>query len=162
MNILKNPKLKTKISRQFRLNRSFTIIEILVVIAIIAVLAGIILANVNDIKKRSRDVSIKANMKLYISAAGMYYGDNGTYYIDIDNNVCTGSEFTKIKDALTSLNAVGTSFTCASISEKWVVCGAGPLGNASYFCVDYLGDMMETISNPALCMMIIKNTKKCQ
>ena len=56
-----------------KLLTGFTIIELLVVVAIIAVLASIVLINVNAIRNKATDAKTKAQMSSLRSAAATYY-----------------------------------------------------------------------------------------
>jgi prepilin-type N-terminal cleavage/methylation domain-containing protein len=79
--------------------KGFTIIELIVVIAIIAVLAGIVLVNVQGYVSKSREASIKADMHQLETAATTYFSENGSY-----NNICANStEFVKIKTAVEAI-----------------------------------------------------------
>lgn len=60
-------------------NKAFTIIELLVVIAIIAVLAAIVLVNVNSFRAKDRDARRKADMVQMQKALLAYFVDNGSY-----------------------------------------------------------------------------------
>lgn len=57
----------------------FTIIELIVVVAIIAVLAAIVITNVNIYMVKARDARRKADIKQIMLALEMYYADNGQY-----------------------------------------------------------------------------------
>jgi len=59
--------------------KGFTIIELLVVIAIIAVLAAIVLVNVNNSLAKSRDAKRVAEKNLVIKALTMYFTDKGVW-----------------------------------------------------------------------------------
>jgi prepilin-type N-terminal cleavage/methylation domain-containing protein len=62
--------------------RGFTIIELIVVIAVIAVLAGIVLVNVQGYMLKARNASSLSNVTNYIKALTLYYADNGAYPIE--------------------------------------------------------------------------------
>lgn len=61
-------------------SKGFTIIELLVVVAIIALLASIILINVNAIRAQAADSKTKSQMSSLRAAAESYYNDNGNNY----------------------------------------------------------------------------------
>ncbi len=71
-------------------SKGFTIIELLIVIAIIAVLASIVLINVNFIRAQSADSKTKAQMAALRPAAANYYDapNPNNYGSDINSADC--------------------------------------------------------------------------
>jgi prepilin-type N-terminal cleavage/methylation domain-containing protein len=59
--------------------RGFTLIELLVVVAIIAILASIVLANLETSRKKTRDSRRKSDIKQIQVALELYSNDNGDY-----------------------------------------------------------------------------------
>jgi prepilin-type N-terminal cleavage/methylation domain-containing protein len=59
--------------------KAFTIIELIIVIAIIAVLAGIILANVTQYNSKGKDAAIKGQISQIRTAATDFFYANSTY-----------------------------------------------------------------------------------
>jgi type II secretion system protein G len=57
----------------------FTLIELLVVISIIAILAAVIVVNVNSARKKGRDTRRKADLTQVSAAIQLYYADNHAY-----------------------------------------------------------------------------------
>jgi type II secretion system protein G len=60
-------------------NRGFTLIELLVVIAIIGMLSSVVLASLNDARKKARDAQRQSDLKQLALAMELYLDDNGTY-----------------------------------------------------------------------------------
>ena len=60
--------------------KGFTIIELLVVVAIIALLASIVLINVNSIRAQAADSKTKAQLSALRAAAESYYDANDSNY----------------------------------------------------------------------------------
>ncbi len=59
--------------------KGFTLIELLVVIAIIGILSSVVLASLNDARRKSRDAKRIADIKQIQLAQELYFDDNGTY-----------------------------------------------------------------------------------
>lgn len=64
-----------------KLQRGFTLIEMLVVIAIISILIGIGVNTFVSAQKKARDVKREAQLKDLKTALELYYLDHGHYYI---------------------------------------------------------------------------------
>ncbi|MCA9357944.1 prepilin-type N-terminal cleavage/methylation domain-containing protein [Candidatus Kaiserbacteria bacterium] len=62
-----------------KLNRAFTLIEILVVIAIIGILSSVLYANFNDARKDARNKSLQGELKEIQLALELYKSQNGVY-----------------------------------------------------------------------------------
>ena len=64
-----------------RLRFHFTLIELLIVIAILAILAGLLLPALNTARKKAHSISCLSNMKQLYIAWMSYAGDNSEYII---------------------------------------------------------------------------------
>ena len=60
-------------------NRGFALLELLVVIAIIGILSAIVIASLNDSRRKSRNVSVVEQVHQYHKALELYYSNNGSY-----------------------------------------------------------------------------------
>lgn len=80
------------------MKKAFTLIELLIVIAIIAILAGVVFANLNSARKRARDTEIKNNLSQFSKALEVMKVDNDLANVSWSNLVasasCTGMNCT--------------------------------------------------------------------
>ena len=134
--------------------KGFTIIELIVVIAIIAVLAGIVLVNVNSFKYKANDSVIKADMNVFFNLALDYLLAHGNY-----GGFCSSSnlEVQKLFDALPAYDNVKAK-QCSADNNDWVVCSKLniPEDRSTAWCIDKTGvkkeitaAQCETIKNAA-------------
>ena len=79
----------------FKSSKGFTIIELIVVIAIIAVLAGIVLVNVMQYIGKSKDATIKEEASQLQTAANVWLNDPNNTAGDF-SHVCGSPNFSKI------------------------------------------------------------------
>src|SRR5579871_1406136 len=65
--------------RQRTWNRGFTLMELLIVIIVIAVLAAIALPKFINSGLRSKEASLKGDLKIYRNATQLFLNDTGAY-----------------------------------------------------------------------------------
>ncbi len=65
--------------------RSFTLIEMLIVIVIIGILAGALIPRLVSMQSRARDTQRKVDLKTLYSALFTYYSDRSAYPMSICN-----------------------------------------------------------------------------
>ncbi len=63
----------------FRSDRGFTLIELMVVIAIIAILAGIALAVLSNSRRMAREITAKHDLKKFVIAQNAYHLENESF-----------------------------------------------------------------------------------
>ena len=92
--------------QKFRKRRSgFTLVELLVVIVVLAVLAAIVLPKFMDSSQRSKEASLKTDLKLVRNAVGAFQADIGKYPNSLADLVKTDKS--EVKDATNNVvNAV--------------------------------------------------------
>ncbi len=69
-----------------RKSLNFTLIELLIVVAIIAILAGMLLPALNQARARGKAISCVSNLKQLGTAFAMYVDSNGGYYPTLGKN----------------------------------------------------------------------------
>jgi prepilin-type N-terminal cleavage/methylation domain-containing protein len=120
--------------------KGFTIIELIVVIAIIAVLAGIVLVNVTQYINKAKVTAVKADMYSLNRAAADYFITNGTF-----NGICANSSgFSTVSVAV---NKILGEFYCRDGAVNPTICTSSGVwaaevrlpDNITYWCVDYSG-----------------------
>lgn len=127
--------------------KGFTIIELIVVIAIIAVLAGIVLISVSAYTMKSKDASIKSMLSNLYSVATIYYEKNGTFSVSrFTDNICdTEPKTLEIKAAIEKnapdniVLGYSDKFTCYADKNAWAACSLINAGSSDFFCVDSAG-----------------------
>jgi prepilin-type N-terminal cleavage/methylation domain-containing protein len=77
-------------NKYMKKQKGFTIIELIVVIAIIAVLAGVVLVNVTQYITKGRDAAAKGNLATMLTNGVVYYDTKGNY-----NNFCKAAATSK-------------------------------------------------------------------
>ena len=135
------------------MKNGFTIIELIVVIAIIAVLAGIVLSNVTSYITSSKNAAIKANLSTLTTAGTDWFasGQPGTgSYAGSYKNFCGAENPTYVSVFNAIANAGGTDYncscdkiggnsTCVTGASKWCACVQEISDSVKTFCVDSTG-----------------------
>lgn len=73
-----------------RVNRGFTIVELLIVIVVIAILAAISIVSYNGIRERTNNTQTATAVSSYVKALNMYRTDKGEYP---DFDFCLGMQY---------------------------------------------------------------------
>mgnify|MGYP000087221160 CR=1 FL=1 len=153
------------------LQKGFTLIELMIVVAIIGILASVVLASLNTARDKGADAAIKANVNGIRAQAELYYDSNGNTYAGTAYTVqaCltaaqTGNMFADA-NVMSALNASATQSgaglsRCAAAANSWVIAfqlkTGGTAGDttADAYCVDSTGQATsyaygtsETIAN---------------
>ena len=130
-------------------SKGFTIIELIVVIAIIAVLAGIVLVNVTSYINKGKDSAITGNLASIMTNAAVYFDTNGTYA-----TFCASPSAAvplAAADAANDGNATANQLTdCNDSDTAWAACGQLKVSD-NYFCVDSTG-AKKTIGTRTTCV----------
>jgi len=119
--------------------KGFTIIELIVVIAIIAVLAGIVMVNVTQYIAKGKDAAIKGNLSTLLT--------NGAVWAETSNDYTNFVASTTVgcgagSPVVTAVTAASSSLFCsatATTGAKWVGCAVLKSDSTNAFCVDSSG-----------------------
>jgi prepilin-type N-terminal cleavage/methylation domain-containing protein len=141
-----------------KIQKGFTIIELIVVVAIIAVLAAVVLVNVTGYINKGKDAAIKGNLAAMITRAVTYFEANGNYGADSTHNWCTTGQapgslyWAIVKTSVDNAYGAGSTTTCVACDVISGSCSTGPaiqwcatalLKNGNKFCVDSAGVKKE-------------------
>ena len=118
------------------MNRGFTIIELVVVIAIIAILAGVVLINITQYINKGKDTAIKAQVDQIRTAAADYFAANNDSY----TGMCPGDGTTGCDQAESNItNLAGSgAYRHLKISSN-SYCLSFNLSNGTAWCIDSTG-----------------------
>jgi prepilin-type N-terminal cleavage/methylation domain-containing protein len=139
-------KVSQKGSARMARAKGFTIIELIVVIAIIAVLAGIVLVNVTSYLNKGRDAAIKGNLSSLMTDAATIFDRDGSY--NATNGVCSSNHWNPLNNTLNSAGGIGI---CAGNATKWCASSRLTVNSSNTFCVDYTGRKIEGSSGNYNC-----------
>ncbi len=135
--------------------KGFTIIELIVVIAIIAVLAGIVLLNVTGYINKGKNAAVQGNLANIITNAADYFSTNptnsGSTYIA---QGIAMSARTAADNAVKITSGNTPTYAGDGSTQAWCACNAllSPVGTTCVagstcsFCVDSTGNK-KVISN---------------
>ena len=106
---------------------SFTLIELLAVIAIIAILAGMLLPALNQARERARAIHCTANLKQLGSAQLLYAGESGDRFIPLHYAESGGNEMRWYSTIMAYVGRTGNASERENMSKKVttvLTCGA--------------------------------------
>ncbi|MCX6720932.1 MAG: prepilin-type N-terminal cleavage/methylation domain-containing protein [Candidatus Staskawiczbacteria bacterium] len=144
------------------MQKGFTLIELIVVIAITAVLSGIILFSVTQYINRGKDSNISGNLAILVPAGEVWYNGNGNSYNNDINDFCNPLQNSVIRNTIAQMpqNSGGISgqscyindsnpanwsatsnyagVCCYAVSQAWAAC-APRFSDGYASCVDSRG-----------------------
>ncbi len=91
-------------------HRAFTLVELLVVILVIAILAAIAIPKFVDAGLRSREASLKSNLKLVRNAVELFRNDTSAYPAALSDLAVTTAPSTGLSSAAASKVIVSTDW----------------------------------------------------
>jgi len=106
--------------------KSFTLIEILVVVSIMATLSSIVLASLNVTRSKAKDTAIKSNLNNMGPQMELSYSDNGNYFginSSNENTTCIGP-IAKMAEAIVRNGATVRCFSfynplAGDLYQRW-------------------------------------------
>jgi prepilin-type N-terminal cleavage/methylation domain-containing protein len=132
-----------------QIKNGFTIIELVVVIAIIAVLAGIVLTNVTQYAKKGKDAAIKGQMSQIRTAATDFSYTAGTY-----SGMCPGTGVTACDKTESNIANLGGLFNKSNFGSTFYCISFYLSDHTNKWCVDntgYAGSSDDCDSSPYSC-----------
>ncbi len=115
------------------MQKAFTMIELLIVMAVIAILSGIILFSVFQYINLGKDSNIAGNLSVLVPAGEIYYNNSGSY-----EDFCE-SEIVKNSFSQMPQNPNGAWCSVSVSGEKWAACAVKFSSSEKAFCVDSRG-----------------------
>ncbi len=103
---MQRPRTRNRLS----LRRAFTLVELLIVIIIIAVLAAIAIPKFANSTARSKDASLKSNLKIVRSAVESFRADTGLSPVALVDMTGTAAPSNGINGAGVSVTLTSTSY----------------------------------------------------
>ena len=82
-----NPEQTAAKTRRSRLQRGFSLIELIVVVTIIGILAAVAIVNVKHAQRKAREAALKENLFNMRKAIDNYYADKQKYPADLNELV---------------------------------------------------------------------------
>jgi prepilin-type N-terminal cleavage/methylation domain-containing protein len=138
---------KLRFSSAIKINKGFTLIEMLVVISLIGILAALAMVSFSSVQKQARDTARKSDLKQYQTATESYASkNNGGYFVSATaQTASSGTYCTALgigtcpadpKSPTTDYKYIsdGTNYVLWGTLENktptayWVVCSSGKNG----------------------------------
>ena len=91
-------------------HRAFTLVELLIVILVIAVLAAIAIPKFTDAGTRSKEASLKSNLKLIRNSIEIFRNDTGAYPSTLADLAVTAAPATGLSSAAASKTIISTDW----------------------------------------------------
>ena len=119
------------------MQKGFTLIELIIVIAITAILSGVVLFSVTKYIAKGKDANISGNLAVLIPAGEVWYNESSNSYAGF----CASPVVSNAKNQMPS----GTSFNChvdstvGNNGQAWAACAKEFGDPTKAYCVDSTG-----------------------
>ena len=144
------------------MKKGFTLIELMVVIAIVAVLAGLTLGYLTDSRKKGGDTGVKSNLQTVRALSEIFYLDNANSYLPAGGstfsvascpsyNASGTNMFARnktIADAIAEAGNRGDGTACANSGNFWAVAVGLNLNPGTSWCIDNQGSAKVVSAAP--------------
>lgn len=144
-----------------KMNRGFTLIELLVVIAIIGTLSSIVLASMNNARKKARDARRAADANSIWTALQLYIDEKGCAPITSVTTTCDAT-YSEGDMTVGDLSNIGGFMTFLQTTGYMTSIPADPTNNSTmhylYFC--YQNSPIHLTAHPAGPGPILQYTKE--
>lgn len=135
--------------------KGFTIVELIVVIAIIAVLAGIVLVNVTQYIAKAKDTAIKADISAAVTAAAGKYADPNTGL----TGFIASTDYTTPSAAITASGGGSVTGTCDNMTDgdcistatKFCMSATLATSSSTIYCKDITGKVGAATCAAGVC-----------
>ena len=130
--------------------KSFTLIEILIVILIIGILASLLTVGINHYKDKAKDVRAKENMNQIRISASKIYDTQGGYESAL--LCCSSGCSDEVKTNCEEIKKMTGSYPDIYTDDNENYCAKVQLNSGKWFCIDSQGSAIEkdsVICSPA-------------
>ena len=139
------------------MDKGFTLIELIVVIAIIAILSGLILFSVSMYINKGKDSNVSGNLAVLIVPGETYYNSNGasgysgfcssTVIINAISQMPGNTFACPSGNSAPNPNAAGLCCYVKNTNDAWVAYAKEFVNSSNIFCVDSRGVGEDTPSS---------------
>jgi len=147
-----------------KINKGFSLLELLMVVAIIGLLASITFGYLGSARKKGNDTAVTSNLSTVRSLSEIFYLDNGNSYLPSGGsvfgiatcptydasgtNMLSKSKF--IADAVAEAVKRGNGSSCYNSADAWAIAVGLSLDSNTSWCIDNAGVSKQVAAIPSL------------